>query len=96
MRDYLNEIITSFKEISDKEFIFNYDQDDNSKKISKSIEVVYGLRNFIGNANKFSNKKVYITLKSNDEITEIIIEDDGHGYSRNDYVKNWRTISKIE
>ena len=83
MREYLKEIITSFKEISDKEFIFNYELDDNSKKISKSIEVVYGLRNFIGNANKFSNKKVNINLKSNDEITEILIEDDGHGYSRN-------------
>ena len=83
MREYLKEIITSFKEISDKEFIFNYELDDNSKKISKSIEVVYGLRNFIGNANKFSNKKVNINLKSNDEITEILIEDDGSGYSRN-------------
>ena len=83
MREYLKEIITSFKEISNKEFIFNYELDDNSKKITKSIEVVYGLRNFIGNANKFSNKKVNINLKSNDEITEILIEDDGPGYSRN-------------
>ena len=80
IRDYLREIITSFKETSDKEFIFNFDQDSNSKKISKSIEIVYGLRNFIGNANKFCTKKVFITLKSDSENTEVCIEDDGKGY----------------
>ena len=82
MRDYLNEIILSFKEISNKDFIFNFDQDSNLKKITKSIEIVYGLRNFIGNANKFSRKTIYINLKSDSEITEIIIEDDGNGYPR--------------
>jgi two-component system sensor histidine kinase RegB len=82
MRNYLTEIISSFKQISKKKFIFNYDQDSNSKKISKSIEIVYGLRNFIGNANKFSKEKIYINLKSDNEITEIIIEDDGNGYPR--------------
>ena len=80
IRDYLREIVTSFKETSDKEFIFNFDQDSNSKKISKSIEIVYGLRNFIGNANKFCTKKVFITLKSDSENTEVCIEDDGKGY----------------
>ena len=30
---YLKDIILSFKETSDKEFIFNYDQDSNPKKI---------------------------------------------------------------
>ena len=82
MRDYLSEIIISFKEISKKNFIFNFDQDSNFKKITKSIEIVYGLRNFIGNANKFSRETVYINLKSDSEITEIIIEDDGNGYPR--------------
>ncbi len=82
LRDYLNEIISSFKEISKKEFIFNFDQDSNSKKIAKSIEIVYGLRNFIGNANKFSKKVVFINLKSDSECTEITIEDDGDGYPR--------------
>ena len=56
MKDYLNEIISSFKEISKKKFIFNSEQFYNSKKITKSIEIVYGLRNFIGNANKFSKR----------------------------------------
>ena len=77
IRDYLKEIIISFKETSDKEFIFNFDQDSNSKKITKSIEIVYGLRNFIGNANKYSSNKVFINLKSDNKITQIIIEDDG-------------------
>jgi len=82
MKDYLSEIISSFKEISKKKFIFNYDQDSNRRKITKSIEIVYGLRNFIGNANKFSKDAVYISLKSDSEITEIIIEDDGVGYPK--------------
>ncbi len=80
IREYLKEIILSFKEISKKNFIFNFDQDSNNKKISKSIEIIYGLRNFIGNANKFSEKNIFITLKSDSEITEIVIEDDGPGY----------------
>ena len=82
MRDYLSEIISSFKEISKKQFIFNYDQDSNVRKITKSIEIVYGLRNFIGNANKFSKNTVYINLKSDSKITEVIIEDDGNGYPK--------------
>ncbi len=82
MKDYLTQIISSFREISKKNFIFNFDQYSNAKKITKSIEIVYGLRNFIGNANKFSNENVYINLKSDSEITEIIIEDDGRGFSR--------------
>ena len=82
MRDYLSEIILSFKEISKKKFIFNFDQFSNVKKITKSIEIVYGLRNFIGNANKFSKKSIYINLKSDSEFTEITIEDDGNGYPK--------------
>ena len=82
MKDYLNEIISSFKEISQKKFIFNHDQFSNQKKITKSIEIVYGLRNFIGNANKFSKDKIHITLKSDSETTEITIEDDGNGYPK--------------
>ena len=82
MREYLSEIISSFKEISKRQFIFNYDQDSNVRKITKSIEIVYGLRNFIGNANKFSRSTIHINLKSDSEITEITIEDDGNGYPR--------------
>ncbi len=82
IREYLSEIISSFREISKKNFIFNYDQNSNDRTITKSIEIVYGLRNFIGNANKFSKETVYINLKSDSEKTEIVIEDDGEGYPR--------------
>ena len=80
IRDILKEIVSSFEETSNKKFILNFEQDLNSKKMTRSIEIVYGLRNFIGNANKFSNKKIFIDLKSNTEITEIKIQDDGIGY----------------
>ena len=81
IRDFLKEIVSSFRETSTKKFILNFDQDSNSKKITKSIEIVYGLRNFIGNANKFSQSKIFITLKSDNNYTEIIIEDDGRGFT---------------
>ena len=80
LREYLGQIVSSFKETSSKNFILNFEQDSNPKKISKSIEIIYGLRNFIGNANKFSKNKIFITLKSNTEFSEIFIEDDGNGY----------------
>jgi two-component system sensor histidine kinase RegB len=82
MTHYVNEIIKSFEEISKKEFVINYDQNSNLFNINKSIEVIYGLRNFIGNANKFTRKKIFITIKSDSEFTEIIIEDDGEGYPK--------------
>ena len=80
LKDYLKEIVSSFRETSNKEFLLNFDQDFNSSKITKSIEIVYGLRNFIGNANKYSSRKIFITLKSDNKFTEVIIEDDGEGY----------------
>jgi two-component system, sensor histidine kinase RegB len=101
MKDYLKEIASSFQETSNKEFIFNFVQDSNSKKITKSIEIIYGLRNFIGNANKFSSNKIFITLKSNNDFTEIIIEDDGDGYPNDiiskigePYLKSIKEINK--
>ena len=80
IRDFIKEIISSFKETSNKKFIFDFNEDKNQKKITKSIEIVYGLRNFIGNANKFSSTSVYIKLKSDEFFTEVLIEDDGDGY----------------
>ena len=99
--DYLNEIIKSFKEISKKEFIVNFDQNSNSFNITKSIEVVYGLRNFIGNANKFSKSTIFINIKSDNDSTEIIIEDDGEGYPKDvlrkigePYIKSYKSSIK--
>jgi len=79
-KKYINQIVNSFEETSNKKFILNFDQDASPRKIPKSIEIIYGLRNFIGNANKFAKEKIFITLKSNNEYTEITIEDDGEGY----------------
>ena len=103
MKEYLKEIIFSFQETSSKEFILNLDQDSNSKKITKSIEIVYGLRNFIGNANKFSKSKIFISLKSDNEFTEIVVEDDGSGYPNDiiskigePYLKSFSKIKKTK
>ena len=85
--DYISEIIKSFRETSKKEFILNFDQYSNALKITKSIEIVYGLRNFIGNANKFSKSKVFINVRSDNDFTEVVIEDDGEGYP-NDVLRN--------
>ena len=85
--DYVSEIIKSFNETSRKSFILNLDQNSNSLNISKSIEIVYGLRNFIGNANKFSKSKVFINIKSDSNFTEVTIEDDGEGYPK-DVLRN--------
>ena len=76
------EIIKSFEEISDKIFLFNFDKDAYQEKINNSIEIIYGLRNFIGNANKYSKKKVYITLVGDINFTKVLIEDDGKGLSK--------------
>ena len=80
--NYLKEIVSSFKEISNKNFVINNEQDTNSFDIKKSIEIIYGIRNFIGNANKYAKNNIYITIKSDSEISEITIEDDGPGFSK--------------
>ena len=82
LSNYLNEIIKSFKSISKKKFFLQINQDTNPIKFKRSIEIIYGLRNFIGNANKFAKEKIFITIKSDSEITEVIIEDDGQGFPK--------------
>ena len=99
--NYVKEIVKSFEETSKKEFIVNYDQNFNPLNITKSIEIVYGLRNFIGNANKFSKTKIFINIKSDDLFTEIVIEDDGEGYPADvlrkigePYIKSYKSFYK--
>jgi len=82
INDYINEIVRSFQEISKKIFIVNSEKNLNSINIKKSSEIIYGFRNFIGNANKFSKKKVEIFLNSNKDITEVTIKDDGPGFPK--------------
>ena len=80
--NYIKEIISSFESISKKKFFFQNKQDTNPLKLKRSIEIIYGLRNFIGNANKFAKEKIFITINSDSETTEIIIEDDGDGFPK--------------
>ncbi len=80
--DYVNEIVRSYQEISSKEFIIDSEEYEKQINAHKSTEIIYGLRNFIGNANKFSKKKVEIFLRSNNKQTEITIRDDGPGFPK--------------
>ena len=82
LKDYLKEIIRSYEEISKKKFLLNVENFKNPLKTSKSIEIVYGLRNFIGNANKYSKNKIEIFLLSDKKNTEVIIKDDGPGFPK--------------
>ena len=79
VEDLLEEIIISFKETSDVKINLISDGDKNKINIKRAPELVYGLRNFIGNAVKFSKSRVEIILKSDEEIIEIKINDDGPG-----------------
>ena len=79
LEDLLEEIIISFKETSSKNIELISDDDNNKINIERTPEIIYGLRNFIGNAVKFSKSRVKINLKSNVEKIEIKINDDGPG-----------------
>ena len=82
INDYVEEIVRSFQEISKKKFIINSTEFKNSINIRKSTEIVYGLRNFIGNANKFSNENIEIFLESDKKNTKVTIRDDGPGFPK--------------
>ena len=56
--------------------IQDFKQNLNPLTFFKSIEIVYGLRNFIGNANKYAKENIFITVKSDEYLTNIVIEDD--------------------
>ena len=79
VEDLLEEIIISFKETSDAKIKLISNEDKNKINIKRAPELVYGLRNFIGNAVKFSKSRVEITLRSDEKVIEIKINDDGPG-----------------
>ncbi len=79
LEDLILEIIDSYKETSSKEIYLEADNDQNKIKIQRTPEIIYGLRNFIGNAVKFSKSKVQINLISDNNVIEIKINDDGPG-----------------
>ena len=80
LNEYLSAIILSYEEISEKKFILINKDDNFSIKFNRSLEINYGLRNFIGNANKFANYSIEVTIKSDEKFSEILIQDDGPGF----------------
>ena len=78
--DLVNEIIESFKESSSKKLILNLKEDKNKFDFQRSPELIYGLRNFIGNAVKFSKSLVEINVKSDSQNLVVSIDDDGPGF----------------
>jgi len=81
VEDLLEEIILSFEENTDKKITLAESEDINKINIKRSPEIVYGLRNFIGNAVKFADKEVRITLSSDDKTLILIVNDDGPGFA---------------
>ena len=77
----LEEIIISFEEISDKKITLLENRDQNKINIKRSPEIVFGLRNFIGNAIKFADREVRIKLISDEQNLVMIVNDDGPGFA---------------
>ena len=80
LEDLLEDIIKSFNESTKKKILLNTDKDLNKINIKRTPELVYGLRNFIGNAVKFSVQEVTIFVISDNINVFINIDDDGPGF----------------
>jgi len=81
IEELLNAIVRSFNEISEKKLSLIVEKNMLNPQIDRTLEITYGLRNFIGNAVKYSNSSVDISLESNNKITEVTVCDDGPGFS---------------
>ncbi len=82
LEDLLNEILESFKETSSKEIILVTKDNKSNFNFQRTPELIYGLRNFIGNSVKFSKSRVEIILISDDKTIQIKINDDGPGFPK--------------
>ena len=81
INELMYEITRSFSEISDKKISLFDKNNKYNPQIDRTLEITYGLRNFVGNAVKYSNSLVDITLESDNKITSVKICDDGPGFS---------------
>jgi two-component system sensor histidine kinase RegB len=81
IEELLSAIVRSFTEISEKKISLVVEQNKLNPQIERTLEITYGLRNFIGNAVKYSNSSVDVILESNNKITEVKVCDDGPGFS---------------
>ena len=68
-------------EISNKKLLFNVEKNQLNPQIERTLEITYGLRNFIGNAVKYSKSLIDISLESDDKFTTVTVCDDGPGFS---------------
>lgn len=76
----LEEIIEYFNETSSKDISLITNNDTNKIHFKRTPELVYGLRNFIGNAVKFSKSAVEIIISSDPQYITVLINDDGPGF----------------
>ena len=81
IEELLSEIVRSFAEISEKKLSLIVEKNILNPQIDRTLEITYGLRNFIGNAVRYGNSLVDISLESNNKITEVKVCDDGPGFS---------------
>ncbi len=80
LQDLLFEITKSFENLTEKNLNLNLENAKKRISIKRSAELTYGIRNFVGNAVKFSKKNIYINLVSNNQNTILQISDDGPGF----------------
>ena len=80
LENLLEEILENFRETSSKKIILKTKEDKNKVNFKRTPELVYGLRNFIGNAVKFSKSFVEVSISSNKNMINVSIADDGPGF----------------
>ena len=80
LQDLLFEITKSFENITEKNLNLNLENAKKRIPIKRSAELTYGIRNFVGNAVKFSKQNININLVVNNQTTTLQISDDGPGF----------------
>jgi len=78
----LSEISDSFMQISDKRINMNFNEYKKDIFFKRSPEITYGIRNFFGNAVKYSKSEINISLIADDKKLKIIITDNGPGFPK--------------
>ena len=68
--ELLNGIARSYREISNKKLSVIVGKNAINPRIEKTLEITYGLRNFIGNAVKYSKSLVEISLEGDNKLSK--------------------------
>jgi len=77
----IEEIKNSSQFLNNKIFLLDINNYNKDYFLKKKIELIYGIKNLIDNAFKFCTTTVKVVIKSSDNYLQIIIEDDGPGFS---------------